>query len=75
MRMLLLALVLLAPSLHAAESLSREEAAAEIARVHAELVESSRKERLAELEAKSITIGDKTMRWLEKRLAMKLSRG
>ena len=66
MRKLLLALTLLAPSLPAAESLSREEAAAEIARVHAELVASSRKERLAELEAKSITIGDKTMRWLEK---------
>ena len=50
----------------AAEPLDRAAAQAEITRVHAELVASTRDARSKELDAKSITLGDKSMRWLEK---------
>lgn len=50
----------------AAEPLDRAAAKAEITRVHAELVASTRDARSKELDAKSITLGEKSMRWLEK---------
>ncbi|MCU0796759.1 MAG: dienelactone hydrolase family protein [Akkermansiaceae bacterium] len=59
-------LALATSSALAADPLDRTAAQAEITRVHAEMVESTREARAKELEAKSITLGDKSMRWLEK---------
>lgn len=49
-----------------ARSLSKDEAKRAIASIYEALVAEQNKERAAELEAKQIVLGDKTMRWLEK---------
>lgn len=48
------------------KSLSKEEAGRAIALTYDRMVAEQSKERMAELEAKTIKLGDKTMRWLEK---------
>lgn len=53
-------------SLLAAEPLSKSAAAGLIAKLSAERLAALKTERSAEVEAKSITLGDKTLRWLQK---------
>jgi len=63
----LLALFAVAISTEAAESsLTKQEAADVVAKLGAESLATLYRDRAAETEAKSITLGDKTMRWLER---------
>jgi poly(3-hydroxybutyrate) depolymerase len=48
------------------KALSKDEAKRVIALTYETLVAEQKKERMAELEAKTIILGDKTMRWMEK---------
>lgn len=50
----------------AGEPLSKDAAAGLVAKLSAERLAALKTERAAEIEAKSISIGDKTLRWLEK---------
>lgn len=49
-----------------AKGLSREEAAAEGFKIYKQLLAEQKEQRLEELEAKSITLGEHEMKWLEK---------
>ncbi len=50
----------------AAETLTKSTAEEAVAKIAAERLAVLKKERTAEVEAKSITLGDKTLRWLQK---------